>query len=204
MIAQAVTHARGYPWRAQAPEAASPAGFDAAVRAGAVGVLAYGSNASPGVLRRKLGDEAAAAVVARPVVLEDADVVYSAHISAHGAIPATLHPSPGTEVDAWLLAVPAHAMPALDATEPNYDRRPFAGAHAYLSRHGALRVDGEPVALAAVTARGRCLPAAGQEEMLECVRMAVAPEESPERFVRSNVADEALRRRRTGNLRSGL
>ena len=204
MIAQAVTHARGYPWRAQAPEAATPASFNAAVRAGAVGVLAYGSNASPDVLRRKLGDEAAAAVVARPVVLEDADVVYSAHISAHGAIPATLHPSPGTEVDAWLLAVPARAMPALDATEPNYVRRPFAGAHAYLSRHGALRVDGDPVALAAVTARGRRLPAAGQEEMLECVRMAVAPKESPERFVRSNVADEALRRRRTGKLRGGL
>jgi hypothetical protein len=204
MTAAAVVRARGYPWHARAPEAASPARFDAAVRAGAVGVLAYGSNASPAVLRRKLGEEVAAAVVARRVVLRDADVVYSAHISAHGAIPGTLHPSPGTEVDAWLLAVPSHAMPALDATEPNYRRRPYAGAHAYLSRHGALRVDDGPVALAAVPARGRRLRALAQGEMLECVRRTLAPEESPDGFVRSNVLDDALRTRRTEKLRGGL
>jgi hypothetical protein len=204
MIAAAVARARGYPWHARALQAVSPACFDAALRAGAVSVLAYGSNASPDVLRRKLGGEAAAAVVARPVVLRDADVVYSAHISAHGAIPATLHPSPGTEVDAWMLAVPVHAIAALDATEPNYVRQPYAGAHAYLSRHGALRADGSPVALAAVPARGRRLPALPQEEMLERLRLALAPHESPDDFVRSNVFDEALRARRTGKLRGGL
>jgi hypothetical protein len=171
------------------------------VRACAVRVLAYGSNASPDVLRRKLGEAAAAAVVARTIVLRDADVVYSAHISPHGAIPATLHPSPGTEVDAWLLAVPARAMPALDATEPNYVR---ARAYAYLSRHGALRLEGEPVALAAVTARGRRLPALAQAELLEHARVRLAPEESPDGFVLSNVLDEALRLQRTRKMRRGL
>jgi hypothetical protein len=171
-----------------------------------VPVLAYGSNASADVLRRKLGDETAARVLARPVVLPDADVAFSAHISPHGAVPATLVASPGTEVDAWLLAIPTAAIAMLDATEPNYVRRAHAGAHAhaYVSRHGALRLDGSRVALAAVAARGRSLPELDEPELLERVRERLAPEESPDGFVLSNVVDEALRLNRTAMLRKGL
>ena len=194
---------RAYPWWAEPPDAASAGSIDEAICAGALPVLAYGSNASPAVLRRKLG-ATAAEVVARPVALRDTDVVYSAHISPHGAIPATLVPSPGTEVDAWLLAIPPAAVAVLDATEPNYTREAFAGAHAYLSRHGPLRIDGEPVALAAVPSRGRTLSALAQAEVLECVRLRIAPGESPDGFVLSNVLDEEVRLRRSARLRAGL
>ena len=194
---------RAYPWRSEPPQAAAAGRVDDAIRAGAAPVLAYASNASPAVLRRKLG-AAAAEVLARPVVLRDTDVVFSAHISPHGAIPATLVPSRGTEVDAWLLAIPATAVPALDATEPNYTREVVAGAHAYVSRHGALRIDGEPVALAAVAARHRVLRALAEAELLECVRRRIAPGESPDGFVLGNVLHEEVRLWRSARLRAGV
>ena len=57
-------------------------------------VLAYGSNAAPEVLSRKLAlsDQPVLVVPAR---LREFDVVYSAHISPYGAVPATLQRSPG-------------------------------------------------------------------------------------------------------------
>jgi hypothetical protein len=43
-----------------------------------------------------------------------------------------------------------------------------------------------------------------QAEALECARLALAPEESPDGFVLSNVLDERLRLQRTGRMRRGL
>jgi hypothetical protein len=176
---------------------------DAALRSGATGVLAYGSNASPEVLRRKLG-EVAEVILARPVTLPDTDVVFSAHVSLHGAIPATLAPSPGTEVDAWLLAVPAAAIAVLDATEPNYERMPYGTAQAYLSRHGPLRIGGAEIALAAVRARGRSLPALTEVELLEKVRRVLAPNQSPDAFVLAHLMNDRVRLERSAALRGGL
>jgi len=168
-------------------------------------VLAYGSNASPAVLRRKLGPRTAAAVLARPVTLRDTDVVFSAHVSRHGAIPATLARSPGTAVGAWLLAVPADAIAALDATEPNYTREELAGGlQAYVSRHGALRIGGSHVALAAVAAAGRTLPALTEAQLLEQVRARLAPNETPDGFVLAQLTDDRVRARRSAALRRGL
>jgi hypothetical protein len=188
-----------------APDPAPRADVDAAIAAGAVGVVAYGSNASPIVLARKLGGRAAAAVLATPVVLADTDVVFSAHVSRHGAIPATIVPWPGAEVDAWLLAVPAGAIDALDATEPNYVREDLAPAQsAYVSRHGPLRIGGQPVALADVPARGRTLRALTEEEMLEQVRERLASNITPDLFVLAQIADASIRAARSAALRRGL
>lgn len=155
------------------------------------------------MLRRKLGT-AADAVVARPVTLTDTDVVYSAHVSRHGAIPATVLRAQGTAVDAWLLAVPAPAIGALDATEPNYERLPYGPAQAYVSRHGPLRIAGRPVALAAVRARGRTLLALTEAELLEQVRGALAPNQAPNAFVLAHLTDERVRLERSAALRRGL
>ena len=204
-----MARARGYPWRAADPEPSSAEAVAGALRSGAVAVLAYGSNASPAVLARKLGDATAAAVLAQPVMLADTDVVFSAHVSLHGAIPATLTRAPGTEVDAWLLAVPAAAIPVLDATEPNYVRARRAewmghGFQAYVSRHGALRIDGAPVALAAVAARGRTLPALTEAQLLEKVRQRLAPNDAPDGFVLAQLTDDRVRLARSAALRNGL
>src|SRR5215213_8130809 len=72
--------------------------------AGRTSLLAYGSNAAPQTLRRKLGAEAGpvAAVRAR---LAGFDAVYSAHVTAYGAVPATLWRSPGAALPVFVLAV---------------------------------------------------------------------------------------------------
>jgi hypothetical protein len=201
--AAAVARARAYPWRFTAPPAAPADRFAAALDDGATALLAYGSNASPEVLRGKLGP-AADAVLVRPVTLADTDVVFSAHISVHGAIPATLAHARGTCVGAWLLAVPVDLLAALDATEPNYVRERHGSAQAYVSRHGALRIGGAPVALAAVPARGRTLPALTEAELLEQVRTRLAPKEAPDSFVLAHLTDDRVRLARSAALRGGL
>ncbi len=163
-------------------------------------LLAYGSNASPDVLERKLG-ALGLPLLAERASLSGFDVVYSAHISPYGAVPATLAPSPGTEVDVFVLQLTPAQCQALEATEENYELSEADGLPAYLSRHGCLQLDGSPVALQAVGARNRRLPELGQRQVLERVRKAVAPEEPLARFIRDSGADPALARRRSEMLR---
>lgn len=163
-------------------------------------LLAYGSNASPPVLERKL------AGLGEPLLAERSrltgfDVVYSAHISPYGSVPATLAASPGTEVDVFVLQLTPAQHRALDVTEPNYELSEAGGLPAYLSRHGCLRLDGSPIALRAIEARDRRLPELDQRQVLERVRALLAPDDSLERFVRDSVSDPALARRRGELLR---
>jgi len=119
-------------------------------------VLAYGANASPEALERKLPGARVAALAGR---LRGFEVVHSAHVSPYGAVPATLVEDPEAEIDVHVLLVDGgHAR--LDATEPNYRRLSLravdlvvdrvgrlAEVEAYVSRHGPLVVDGAPVPL---------------------------------------------------------
>jgi hypothetical protein len=122
-------------------------------------IVAYGANGSKEVMARKLPG---VPVLALPGTLEGFAVVHSAHISPYGAVPATIVEAPGERVDVHAIFVPDEALEALDATEPNYDRVrlpaaalevfgnevPAVGAPmAYLSKHGPLLVDGDPVPL---------------------------------------------------------
>jgi len=206
-----VAHIRAYPW-ASGPLADDPDGVGRALAAGAVAVLAYGANASPAVLAAKLGPAAAAGVVAAAATLAGHDVVFSAHVSAHGAIPATLHPAPGTEVAVALLALTPSSLARLDATEPNYRRglvagvscsgRPALPVQAYRSRHGALRLGGTPVALVAVPARARGLPALAEAELLERIRAWLEPGADPDAFVLAGAREPGVRAARTRRLRA--
>jgi hypothetical protein len=175
-------------------------------------VLAYGSNAAPKVLSRKL------ALSDQPVLVEPArlcgfDVVYSAHISPYGAIPATLQRSPGTEVQVHLIHMTRAQIGVISATEPNYEAellediecRPEDGEElsevsAYLSRHGCLLIDGSEVALAAVTATGRTLAAIAEPEAMELVRSLLCPDTDLESFVLANVTDPNLSQSRSAQL----
>jgi hypothetical protein len=163
-------------------------------------LLCYGSNASPPVLARKL-----AALPHQPLPVLRArlagfDVVYSAHVSPYGAVPATLQASPGTTVAVFVAYATAEQEELLTATEPNYELRRFLdpvlevdavgtldGVDAYVSRHGCLALEGSEVALAAVAAERRRLPALGEGEVLERVRRILAPELDLESFVASSL-----------------
>jgi hypothetical protein len=175
-------------------------------------VLAYGSNASPKVLSRKLAlsDQPVLVVPAR---LSDFDVVYSAHISPYGAIPATLQHSPGTEVRVHVIYMTEAQIGVISATEPNYEPRllldvecrledgeELSEVSAYISRHGCLLVDGAEAALAAVAASGRRFAAIGEPEAMELVRTSLCPDEGLESFVLANVTDPALSQARTAQL----
>jgi hypothetical protein len=175
-------------------------------------VLAYGSNAAPRILSRKLAlsDQPVLVVPAR---LREFDVVYSAHISPYGAIPATLQRSPGTAVRVHVIYMTDAQIGVISATEPNYEPELLEGidcrleegeglteVSAYISRHGCLLLDGSEVALAAVLANGRTLAALSEPEVMEQVRSSLCPREDLDAFVLANVTDPALSQVRSAQL----
>jgi hypothetical protein len=177
-------------------------------------LIAYGSNASPEVLRRKLGPEAEP-VPARRAVLEGFDAVYSAHVSVYGAVPATLLPCGPAALPVFVLHLTEAQRATIARTEPNYEPRRLAGAlcavegegplaepTAYVSRHGPLLQRRSPLAVAEIPARGRTFPAAGQRAALEAVRRTVLPGADLETFVAATASDPELPARWTAALRS--
>jgi hypothetical protein len=150
-------------------------------------LLSYGANAAPEALARKL---AALPGVEMPVLvaeLEGFDVVYSAHVSPYGAVPATLMESPGTVAPVFVAHPTAEQRALLTASELNYDLVEVGGMVAFRSKHGCLSLDGSAVALAAVRSAGRTLPEMDEPAVLERVRVAVSPALDLEQFVRACV-----------------
>ena len=162
-----------------------PVDFDPS---GRTPLLSYGANAAPEVLALKL---AALPGEPLPVVrseLHDFDVVYSAHISPYGAVPATLAESPGTVAPVFVLHPTAEQRALMTATELNYDLVRIGEMEAYRSKHGCLEFDGSPVALAAVRSEGRVLPELDQPAVLERVRAHVEPELGLEEFIHACIS----------------
>jgi hypothetical protein len=147
-------------------------------RAGRTALLAYGSNAAPEVLARKLAGDPDPALLLR-AALRDFDAVYSDHLSAYGAVPATLKASPGTTLPVFVAYLTAAQLELIALTEPNYELASLQGIEcrleddgellheldAYLSRHGHLPgEDGSPLALSAIPAAARSFVAIDQDE----------------------------------------
>lgn len=177
-------------------------------------LLAYGSNAAPLVLARKLGAGADPVPVVRGS-LGGFDVVYSAHISAYGAVPATIQRSAGTDVPAFVAYLTADQLNRLSETEPNYELRSISGAAlrcdaldlpaeiaAYVSRHGCLLVDGAATALSSIEASGRRFAAMSEARVLEWVRQELCPQRPLEEFIATAVAEPDTRRGWTERLHS--
>jgi len=170
-----------------------------------VRLLAYGSNASPAVLARKLAGDPDPVAVIR-ATLADFDVVYSAHITAYGSVPATLRRSPGTEAPVFVAFPTPSQLDLITETEGNYDASLLAGvscrletgetlteATAYLSHHGCLEVDGGVAALTAVRSRNRAFAELSQRQALEHVRDLLRPGRPLEAFIVDCVAGEVVR-----------
>jgi hypothetical protein len=173
-----------------------------------VPLLAIGSNAAPETLQRKFAhfpEPADRTVLAVHGRLHEFDVGYAAQPALYGALPATIFPSSGTAVAALLLWVTPTQFTQLTWSELSYrlgrlrtrfevddaDER-FDEVLVYVSRWGALCVDGAPVALAAVPAQQRTAPALTQREALElAAAMALGPDASAEQLVRAVFEDLA-------------
>lgn len=177
-------------------------------------LLVYGSNGSPEVLARKLA-LSSDPVLVEPAWLRDFDVVYSAHFSPYGAVPATLQRSPGTTARVAVVHLTAEQLRLVSATEPNYDLISFGPVECelpegkvatqvsvYLSRHGCLLEGGAEVALVAVPARERRFAELSEPQVLERLRSRLCPEEPIDAFVLGNVTDPGLAQKRTAQLAS--
>lgn len=147
-------------------------------------LLAYGSNAAPAALARKLASLPGLEMPVLQAELEGFDVVYSAHVSPYGAVPATLHECPGAIAPVFVIHPTAEQRALLTASEPNYDLVEVNGIAAFRSKHGCLRIDDSPVALAAIRAGGRTLPELDEPAILEHVRARLAPDLELGEFVR--------------------
>lgn len=193
------TPERSYLYRERRAEEL-PEDFD---RSGRTPLLSYGANAAPEALALKLASLPGEPLPAVRSELRDFDVVYSAHVSPYGAVPATLLESPGTVAPVFVLHPTAEQRALLTATELNYDLVEVGGLAAYRSKHGCLELDGSPVALAAVRSRNRTLPELDEPAVLERVRSALAPELEFEQFVYACVERGGIKPLRIDAERSG-
>jgi hypothetical protein len=150
-------------------------------------LISYGANSAPEALARKLAPLPRVEMPVMQGELDDFDVVYSAHVSPYGAVPATLHESPGTIAPVFVIHPTAEQRALLTASELNYDLVEIDGIAVFRSMHGCLSIDGSEVALAAVRSTGRTLPELDQPAVLERVRVRVAPDLGLEEFVRDCV-----------------
>jgi hypothetical protein len=122
--------------------------------------------------------------------LRDVAVVYAAHVTSYGALPATLHPCPGAEVElfvTWLTAPQLERMHASEGVGQRYDYLELAGidlriegrakidrAGTYIARNGALSWADRPIRLAEVTSAGAPFEACSQPAMLRRLHARIA------------------------------
>ncbi|MEJ7785970.1 MAG: hypothetical protein WKF96_14285 [Solirubrobacteraceae bacterium] len=149
-------------------------------------LVAFGANGAPSRLQVRFAafdDPADREVLVLTGELHEVDVGAQASPTAFGTMPGALFASAGTAVRASVLWLTPRQLAELTFAELGYrlgrlDRAHFvmdeAGVEvddlfAYVSRIGTLRLGGEPIALAAIPARGRTARAMSQEELFDAV-----------------------------------
>jgi hypothetical protein len=179
-----------------------------AAEGGRLPILSIGSNAAPEALQRKFahfGDEDDRTLLALAGRLHDFDVGVAAQPTMYGSMPATLFPSPGPAVSTTLLWVTPAQFTQLAWSEITYrlgrlrtrfeiDESPtgFDQVLVFVSRFGAFCPAGQPVALAAIPARGRTAPELTQVQLLDsAAALALGPGANAETLVRAIFEDTA-------------
>ena len=162
-------------------------------------VVAVGSNGSPAQLRRKFHGRAHLLVPLTYATVRGLLPGVSAHVSRPGYVPAAPVLAPGAVVRLPVLWLDESQLAVLDATEPNYRRRPLPDAASvddgrrpdlYAGRHGWLKDrGGEPFTLTGQTE----LIAALLADLPELGRLTGAT--GPEEFVGRVRGDPGLRER---------
>ena len=189
-----IKHAEGYPFDVPDSSYRFSDGVVCEVDSdidGRTPVLALGSNAAPAQLARKFGAEGGSINVSR-AILKDYAVVYSAHYSTYGSLPATLSASEGATTYVfvtWLDDQQLERMHESEALGVNYDfevlqdievdvegHGVLGEAAAYVSRSGPLYLRGQPIRLAEVATTNCPIPALIQPAMLRCAHKQLAPE----------------------------
>ena len=184
--------------------------------AGRVPVLAAGSNAAPRHLKGKFGHlDGTQVIPVERARLFDFDSVYSAHVTSYGSIPATLAPSPGTELALGITWLTRDQLSRMHETEgANYRFGQLSGVRveigggraldrvsAYVSVHGCLAVAGAPSAVAGIAAKDRKFEEMTQLGVLSLARDRAAPGTPLDDFILGAIGDAGVRRRLTAELK---
>lgn len=218
-----IEHAKAYPFPAPDHGFLYEAGSwrrleeDDLERNGRVPVLAAGSNQSPEQLIRKYGGmEDIGPIPVQRGRLHDFDVVYAAHLTAYGSLPATFQRSPGTLVTVFVLWLNAAQLARMHETERNYsydrldrvaiefdDGATRDHAFAYSSKIGCYSHDGNCISLAEIAAEGRNFEVFDQPSALSLVRDRLSPGVPLDRFLGQHLEDRELHKARSSALGQG-
>jgi hypothetical protein len=143
--------------------------------------------------------------------LHNFDVVYSAHISPYGSIPATLQFSPKTVVTVYVTFLNGEQLNRMHETESlgvNYSfirlndvkleldgGAILDGIFSYISLHGCLYSDNF-ISLSAVTAENRVFPKMSEVEVLKLVKELLESEKELDTFILENARFPKIREKR--------
>lgn len=181
-------------------------------------VIACGSNGAPEQLMHKFSNLPDIPIYVTQAKLTDFICCYSAHFSSYGAIPATLSHLRGSLSVChitWLTEAQISHMHKTEAIGVNYrfsnlndidlicdNQNKVNSAFAYISLHGNILVDENPVILSDIeTTTPTPSLHLNQTQMQAHVRKSFSPDSSVEDFVMSNITKSDLRRDRTKILR---
>ncbi len=188
--------------------------FDPDTRVGRIPVLAFGSNQAPVRLWQKYGHLMDQVIPVERGQLDGFDVVFSAHITSYGAIPAMLQAVEAASVElavTWLTPGQLEIMHETEIAAANYS---FAGledvslhladgstsdtAYAYIGERGHMTQTGNhPVPLSAIACEGRKVPAKTTAEALSDLykRCPIAETELDETSFITRLVDDATYRK---------
>jgi len=206
-----LTRARGYPYpypgRSYIWRNGEVTDFEPQATAGRAAVLAVGSNRAPVRLGQKYLGKTNAPIPVQHAKLKDFDIVYAAHLTRYGSVPAMLQRAPGTTIElavTWLNDAQLEIMHAteggyyyaeIDAVELIYDDGTRAeSVHLYVGREGHLVHEEKPVALIAIDGKDRPHAARNTAKVLEIVHARVAPEMPHDAFILRVIDDTDFRR----------
>ena len=180
--------------------------------AGRVPVLAIGSNGSPEQLKRKFGADGGPIPLTRALV-RDHVVVYSAHFTSYGSLPAMLHPYPGASAYMFVTWLDQQQLERMHDTEIRaanyrYEESPdidvFVHGKAlekvgvYVGTRGPLTIQKgtmqkKPIRLMEIASICPSLPKLTQRAVLRCVHRSLSPKDPIETFIERVVNDQGYR-----------
>ncbi|MEQ8391381.1 MAG: hypothetical protein RIB30_10345 [Thalassospira sp.] len=177
---------------------------------GRIPVLAVGSNRAPVQLSRKFSHQNLSdAILVTHGWMDHHDIVYSAHMTGYGAIPATLAPSPGTKVRVavtWLTANQLSHMHVTESVPTHYSYQQLHGGDieldcglmpdhvgAYQSVAWHIFDHNNVFAVSAIQAQGRRFKAFHQWDMIAYLARRAGYVMQP-KFVLRLIDDPTLRK----------
>jgi hypothetical protein len=195
-------------------------GLEAQIDRSLTPVIGYGSDPSPAQLQRKFSKSGFHGPAVIPVMkgrVRDYDIVWSPFFVSYGAMPSTITPSPGTDVEIWVTWLEKDAVRRMNQSEGVGELYAFGWLRdvqfaldgpdpeqmlVYVSCYGALTVGGSMLALDAVPATNRSARPVDSATALRAVLPTLGWHGSVFDLLYANVASASGRAERTRKLKN--